>query len=172
MRALCGTRHCRQPQGAGGCDPPPAVLGSHTVGKGRALPNLLLPDRSSLWELVLPRRFWGACAGSHALHVPGASPPPGSAFAPWHSHLQLCPAFLQPGRARAGFGPVSLGVSLAPGLHWNGVLGSAQGMNGEAGAVWVLGILLVWRCPALARPHVFLRTYRDGALSYGVPSTR
>lgn len=48
-----------------------------------------------------------------------------SAFAPWFSWLQLCPVFLHPGRARAGFGPVCLGLSLASrGLHWSGMPGN------------------------------------------------
>lgn len=77
--------------------------------------------------------FQDARAGSCALRVPRTSPL-GSAFAPWRSHLQLCPAFLHPGRARAGFGPVSLGVSLAPGLHWSRVPGNAREGRDE------------WRC--------------------------
>lgn len=42
------------------------------------------------------------------------------------------------------------------------------GMNGDVGAIWVLGILLVWRFPALAQPGVFLGTCQGAALSYGV----
>lgn len=155
MWALPGAWHPRQPQGAGG-DPTPAVLGSRTTGKGRALPNLLLPDPSLLAREGASVVFLGCSCRFICVVCAGHVSSSGSAFAPWRSRLQLCPKFLHPGRARAGFGPVSLGVSLAPGLHWSGVLGNTggAGMNGDAGAIWVLGILLVWRCPALAQPHV------------------
>lgn len=37
----------------------------------------------------------------------------------------------------------------------------------EMGPIWVLGVLLVWRCLDLAQSHIVLRMCWDAALIYG-----
>lgn len=129
MWAVPGAWHRRQLWGAGGCDPPPVELGSCTVGKGKALPTLLLPDTSLLVGAGASMVFLGCtCRFPCAVCAEHIS----------FSRLCLCslvfPSLALPrvvAPRQGGFVPVSLRASLAPGLHWSVVPGNAREGGGE-----------------------------------------
>lgn len=152
MCALPGAWHCRQLWGAGGCDPPASSAGLLLLHSGQRDSSTQPPASRPVpscgsWcfrggsGMLVQVPMCCMCRARFLLQaLPSLLCVPVSSFAS-HSCSQAGPGL---------DGPVSLGVSLVCTGVWHRVTAGRAGMSGDAGAMWVQGILLVWRCPALA----------------------